>query len=137
MNTPRSFLDEITSKMVSDYADKASDAQRHRKLSTSKLDQRYKSMALAQRKMSGKANVPTTEGRTMKSLIQFMEQLTLQEAHDIELKPHENGTHFIVHKIHPRSGIESDQLKKGEKISDSHVDDLHDMGYTVKIHSSK
>jgi hypothetical protein len=68
----------------------------------------------------------------MKTLRDF-----LGEAHDVELKPHENGTHYIVHKIHPKSGIESDQLKKGEKLSDTHVDDLHDMGYSVKIHSSK
>lgn len=58
----------------------------------------------------------------------------VSEAHDVELKPHPNGTHYVVHKIHPSSGIESDQLKKGEKISDTHVDDLHDMGYKVKIH---
>jgi hypothetical protein len=62
------------------------------------------------------------------------EQEPVNEAADIELKPHENGTHYIVHKIHPKSGIESDQLKSGEKISDTHVDDLHDMGYNVKIH---
>lgn len=60
----------------------------------------------------------------------------IQEAADVELKPHPNGTHYVVHKIHPKSGIESDQLKVGEKISDTHVDDLHDMGYNVKIHKS-
>ena len=60
----------------------------------------------------------------------------IDEAADVELKPHDNGTHYIVHKIHPKSGIESDQLKAGEKISDTHVDDLHDMGYKVKIHKS-
>lgn len=58
----------------------------------------------------------------------------IDEAADVELKPHPNGTHYIVHKIHPKSGIESDQMKVGEKISDTHVDDLHDMGYQVKIH---
>lgn len=58
----------------------------------------------------------------------------IDEAADVELKPHDNGTHYVVHKIHPKSGIESDQLKTGEKISDTHVDDLHDMGYNVKIH---
>ena len=58
----------------------------------------------------------------------------LAEAHDIELKPHSNGTHYTVHKINPNSGIKSDQLKSGETINDSHVDDLHDMGYKVKIH---
>ena len=58
----------------------------------------------------------------------------IDEAADVELKPHPNGTHYIVHKIHAKSGIESDQLKVGEKIHDTHVDDLHDMGYNVKIH---
>lgn len=60
----------------------------------------------------------------------------LEEAHDIELKPHPNGkgTHYIVHNIHPKSGIEPGMLEKGDEISDSHVDDLHDMGYSVKIH---
>lgn len=58
----------------------------------------------------------------------------IDEAADVELKPHQNGTHYIVHKIHAKSGIESDQLKVGEKIHDTHVDDLHDMGYNVKIH---
>ena len=63
-----------------------------------------------------------------------LEEAVIDEAADIELKPHENGTHYMVHKIHPKSGIEADQLKAGEKISDTHVDDLHDMGYKVKIH---
>lgn len=72
---------------------------------------------------------------TMKTFGAFIaESQEINEAADVELKPHENGTHYIVHKIHPKSGIESDQLKKGEKISDTHVDDLHDMGYSVKIH---
>jgi hypothetical protein len=61
----------------------------------------------------------------------------LDEAHDIELKPHSNGTHYTVHKINPNSGITSDQLKPDETINDSHVDDLNDMGYKVKIHKGK
>lgn len=63
------------------------------------------------------------------------EENEINEGSDIELKPHENGTHYTVHKIHPNSGIQSDQLKTGEKINDTHVDDLKDMGYRVKIHS--
>jgi sugar diacid utilization regulator len=128
-------IDEISTKLALNYTDKASDARGHRKLSTAKLDKRYSSMALAHEKIRQRhAKVPTTEEKTMKTLSQFMEESALLEAHDVELKPHANGTHYIVHKIHPKSGIESDQLKKGEKISDSHVDDLHDMGYSVKIH---
>lgn len=82
-----------------------------------------------------KAKKPIKESKR-KTFNDFVaESNEINEAHDVELKPHANGTHYIVHKIHPKSGIESDQLKKGEKISDSHVDDLHDMGYKVKIHS--
>jgi hypothetical protein len=73
----------------------------------------------------------------MKTLKEFMTEAVVNEAADIELKPHEDGKHYIVHKIHPKSGIESDQLKGGEKINDTDVDDLNDMGYKVKIHSSK
>ena len=71
----------------------------------------------------------------MKTWDQFKADLaesTIVEAHDIELKPHQNGTHYIVHKINDTS-IAPDQLKVGEKISDSDVDDLRD-GYRVKIH---
>ena len=76
----------------------------------------------------------------MKTLQQFMSEASQLAEHaadgdaDIELKPHDNGTHYIVHKIHPKSGIESDQLKTGEKINDTHVDDLKDLGYKIKIH---
>lgn len=57
----------------------------------------------------------------------------IPESHDIELKPHD-GTLYTVHKIHPKSGIDLDQLMVGEKLSDSEVDDLRDM-YKVKIHT--
>lgn len=62
----------------------------------------------------------------------------LDEEHDIELKPHVDGkgTHYVVHKISKGSGIAPDQLKSGETINDSHVDDLNDMGYKVKIHKA-
>lgn len=50
----------------------------------------------------------------------------------VELKPHtvdgKKGTHFKVVK-----GVKG-HLEAGEVIHDSHVDDLHDMGYKVKIH---
>jgi hypothetical protein len=72
------------------------------------------------------------------SMIKNFEE-ELAEEHDIELKPHPNGkgTHYVVHKISKGSGITSDQLKSGETINDSHVDDLRDMDYKVKIHSGK
>jgi hypothetical protein len=86
-----------------------------------------------------------TEEQFVEIYNQVVEQLSgeeaseeiLDEEHDIELKPHSNGTHYIVHKINPNSGIKSDQLKSGETINDSHVDDLRDMDYKVKIHSGK
>lgn len=127
-------IDEVSAAKLRDYADKASDARGHRNLPTAKLDKRYKSMALAHEKIRQRhAMVPATEEKA-KTLSKFIEEAVMNEAHDVELKPHSNGTHYIVHKIHPSSGIEKDQLKVGEKISDTHVDDLHDMGYSVKIH---
>lgn len=71
----------------------------------------------------------------MKSFLEFIaEQMDdLDEGYDVHLKRHANGTHYKVHSIHKNSGIGSDQLKHGEHISDTHVDDLHDMGYKVKI----
>jgi len=127
-------IDEVSAAKLRDYTAKASDARGHRNLPTAKLDKRYKSMALAHEKIRARhAQVAATE-ETAKTLSQFIEEAVMNEAHDIELKPHSNGTHYIVHKIHPSSGIEKDQLKVGEKIHDTHVDDLHDMGYSVKIH---
>jgi hypothetical protein len=74
----------------------------------------------------------------LESAEETLDEEELNEEHDIELKPHPKkpGTHFIVHKISKNSGIESDQLKTGETLNDSHVDDLKDMGYKVKIHKS-
>ena len=66
---------------------------------------------------------------------EMLDEEELTEEHDIELKPHPTKkTHYIVHKISKGSGIKSDQLKTGETLNDTHVDDLNDMGYKVKIH---
>lgn len=55
-------LDEISAKKLTDYTAKASDARSHRDMSTSKLDKRYKSMALAHEKIRGRhAKVPANE----------------------------------------------------------------------------
>lgn len=55
-------IDEISTKLAIDYSAKAADARGHKKLSTSKLDKRYKSMALAHEKIRARhAQVPTTE----------------------------------------------------------------------------
>ena len=79
--------------------------------------------------------------KTLREFLEEAEQLNVVEHAadgdpDIELKPHENGTHYVVHKVSAKSGIEPDQLKTGEKLNDTHVDDLKDMGYKVKIHST-
>lgn len=47
-------IDELSSKKLIDYTAKASDARGHRKLSTAKLDKRYKGMALAHEKIRGR-----------------------------------------------------------------------------------
>ncbi len=68
-------LDEISSAKLRDYSDAASDARGHRKLPTAKLDQRYKSMALAHEKIRARhAKVAATEGTNMKTLSQFFEE---------------------------------------------------------------
>lgn len=82
---------------------------------------------------------PATTGTQSYSggrMISQFEEAKLHEEHDIELKPHPTKkTHYVVHKIAKKSGIKSDQLKVGEALNDTHVDDLNDMGYSVKIHS--
>lgn len=76
------------------------------------------------------------EEKVGKTLKQFREE-TINEEHDVELEPHPDkpGTHYRVRKISKKSGIKSDQLKAGETLNDTHVDDLKDMGYSVKIHN--
>lgn len=55
-------IDEISTKLAIDYTGKAADSRGHKKLSTAKLDKRYKSMALAHEKIRARhAKVPTTE----------------------------------------------------------------------------
>lgn len=55
-------IDEISTKLATDYSAKAADARGHRNLSTAKLDKRHKSMALAHEKIRARhAKVPTTE----------------------------------------------------------------------------
>lgn len=47
-------LEEVSTKTLTDYTSKAADARGHRKLSTSKLDKRYKGVALAHEKIRGR-----------------------------------------------------------------------------------
>jgi len=47
-------LDEISTKLALDYMDKASDARGHKNMSTAKQDKRYKSVALAHKKIAGR-----------------------------------------------------------------------------------
>ena len=55
-------IDEISTKLALDYMDKASDARGHKNMSTAKQDKRYKSVALAHKKIAGRGvTVPTNE----------------------------------------------------------------------------
>lgn len=64
----------------------------------------------------------------MKTFSEFVAE-SEESATTVELKPHGGkGTHFKVVK-----GVKG-HLEDGEVIHDSHVDDLKDMGYNVKIH---
>lgn len=93
---------------------------------------RYMAWAERDRKKRG---APTTNpaGTYRTKTSDYQSEETIDESRvDIELKPHKNGTHYIVSKIHPASGIQPDQLRVGEKLNDSHIDDLNDLGYKVK-----
>lgn len=61
---------------------------------------------------------------------QFLEE-GLDESMTVHLKPHPSGTHYIVHKLGSQLQKHGG-LKKGEKISDTEVDSLHDVGIKVK-----
>ena len=55
-------IDELSTKLATNYTAVASDASRQKNLSTAKQDKRYKSMALAHEKIRARhAQVPTTE----------------------------------------------------------------------------
>lgn len=54
-------VDEISQKLALNYASKASDARGHKGMPTKKVDKRYDGVALANKKMVGKAAVPATE----------------------------------------------------------------------------
>lgn len=56
------------------------------------------------------------------------------EGADIAVRLAPDGTRYVVHMIHPKSGIDSDQLRVGEHITDTELDDLKDAGYNVHVH---
>lgn len=66
----------------------------------------------------------------MKNFNKYIKDLS--EMNHIELKPLPGGTHYKVHKVHP--SVHKDWVKKGETLSDTHVDDLLDSGFKVKFH---
>ena len=49
----------------------------------------------------------------------------------VHLKPHPNGTHYIVKKVGTKMKKHGG-VKPGEKLSDTEVDDMHDSG--IKVH---
>jgi hypothetical protein len=98
-------IDEISSAKLRDYSDAASDARGHRKLPTAKLDQRYKSMALAHEKIRARhAKVAATEGTNMKTLSQFFEEANNNLFEADQIKAH----HERVKKL------------KGKKVTFTH-----------------
>lgn len=98
-------LDEISAAKLRDYSDAATDARGHRKLPTAKLDQRYKSMALAHEKIRARhAKVAATEGTNMKTLSQFFEEANNNLFEGDQIKAH----HERVKKL------------KGKKVTFTH-----------------
>lgn len=82
------------------------------------------------RDMGHTVKIHTSLPNSLRNVPHKLKEEALEEAADIELKPHPNGkgTHYIVHKSN------QDTLKAGETVSDTDVDDLHDSGFKVKIH---
>ena len=126
-------LEELSRKTMGSYIQKASrevDLKSYRAGYEGAKRPGSKAVADFRRKANNRRTGIARVGRRM--MEDAVEQI--DEGHDIELKRDPNGKHYTVHKIHPKSGIGSDQMKVGEELNDSHVDDLHDMGYKVKIH---
>lgn len=53
--------------------------------------------------------------------------------HHIQVKLDDDGMHYTVHHINPNSGIDDDQLQRGDKLTDTELDDLQDAGLKVHI----
>ena len=62
-------LDEISAETASSYMSKASDARKHRKLPTKKVDNRYSGVAMAQDKLAKSGNMGTTAQRVSKAKV--------------------------------------------------------------------
>ena len=99
-------VDELSRETLGSYASKASDARGHKGLSTKKVDNRYTGVARAADKLDKK---------------------NMEEDMSVHLSMNKDGKSYTVKK--EKTG---GRLKKGESISDTHVDDLKDSG--VKVH---
>ena len=60
-----------------------------------------------------------------------LDEEDVDESMSVHLKPHPNGTHYVVHKVGSKLKAHGG-LKVGEKITDTAVDDLGDSGVKVK-----
>lgn len=84
-------VDEVSLDTLSSYMDKASDARRHRGLSTKKIDNRYKGVALAQKK--GDAQAAKMQGKLKPIKTDYERQM--DDSHrriygeEVELTPEE------------------------------------------------
>ena len=65
------------------------------------------------------------------SYCRYYDGTIIDETMSVHLKPHRNGTHYVVHKVGSKLKRHGG-LKVGEKISDTEVDDLGDVGVKVK-----
>ena len=61
------------------------------------------------------------------------QHIEMVESMSVHVKPHPNkkGTHYVVHKVGSAMKRHGG-VKKGETLSDTHIDDLNDSG--VKVH---
>lgn len=58
----------------------------------------------------------------------------MDEAMAVYVKPHSNGTHYMVHKVGKKMAAHGG-IKVGEKLSDTEIDDAREVG--IKVHHSK
>ena len=61
------------------------------------------------------------------------QHIEMVESMSVHVKPHPNkkGTHYVVHKV-GSAMKKHGGVKKGDTLSDTHIDDLNDRG--VKVH---
>ena len=133
-------VDELSRETLGSYSAKASDARGHKGLSTKKVDNRYTGVARAADKLDKKNReaveeiAPAADGLAALTARRLDRDKKLRNKSDsveedmsVHLSMNKDGKSYTVKK--EKTG---GRLKKGESISDTHVDDLKDSG--VKVH---